>query len=120
MINKTRSEGGIFSVVYRGLKGSGAVPRFIGANHVLTLLFTSNFIGIVFARSLHYQFYSWYYMTLPYLLWQTPWPRLLRLLLLGVVEWSWNVYPATAKSSGMLLASHLVILLGLWIGKGRN
>ncbi|KAK6040666.1 ALG3 protein [Cooperia oncophora] len=34
----------------------------------LFALFSANLIGITFARSLHYQFYSWYYHQLPFLL----------------------------------------------------
>jgi len=43
---------------------------------VATILFTSNLIGIIFARSLHYQFYSWYAQQIPFLAWRTryPWP----------------------------------------------
>ncbi|KAF9098809.1 dolichyl-P-Man:Man(5)GlcNAc(2)-PP-dolichol alpha-1,3-mannosyltransferase [Mortierella sp. AD031] len=118
----SRSDGGIFAVIKKGFTASKSVlsihAQHMPASYVLTLLFTSNFIGIVFARSLHYQFYAWYFMTLPYLLWQTQIPVLVSVLLLGAIEWSWNVFPATAQSSGVLFASHLVILAGLWIGKG--
>jgi alpha-1,3-mannosyltransferase len=31
-------------------------------------------IGILCARSLHYQFFSWYAHQLPFLLWLTRWP----------------------------------------------
>ncbi|KAG0038916.1 dolichyl-P-Man:Man(5)GlcNAc(2)-PP-dolichol alpha-1,3-mannosyltransferase [Podila clonocystis] len=117
----SRSEGGIVAVVLRGFTATRTVlsihAQYMQPNHVLTALCTSNFIGIVFARSLHYQFYAWYSMTLPYLLWQTRLPVVVRVLLLAVIEWSWNVFPATPTSSQALLASHLVILAGLWVGK---
>ncbi|XP_076328557.1 dol-P-Man:Man(5)GlcNAc(2)-PP-Dol alpha-1,3-mannosyltransferase-like isoform X1 [Tachypleus tridentatus] len=38
---------------------------------VLLPMFTANIIGIAFSRSLHYQFYVWYFHTLHYLLWCT-------------------------------------------------
>lgn len=72
------------------------------AGYIVSLLFLSNFIGVVFARSLHYQFYVWYYHSLPLLLWiaSERLPVVARLLLLACVEYSWNVFPATAQSSG--------------------
>eukprot|EP00038_Savillea_parva_P009404 m.183332 g.183332 ORF g.183332 m.183332 type:complete len:430 (-) comp15789_c0_seq1:48-1337(-) len=87
-------------------------PTFITA-----VLFTSNLIGMMFARSLHYQFYVWYFHTLPWLLWFVPsLPVAARVVLLALVEYCWNVYPSTPPSSGLLHVCHLVLLVALWFG----
>ena len=44
------------------------VPRKLDPRYVALSMFTCNLIGILCARSLHYQFYSWYYQTLPLIL----------------------------------------------------
>ncbi|XP_052014725.1 dol-P-Man:Man(5)GlcNAc(2)-PP-Dol alpha-1,3-mannosyltransferase isoform X1 [Apodemus sylvaticus] len=93
-------------------------PQPFTPNQIVSILFTSNFIGICFSRSLHYQFYVWYFHTLPYLLWAMPtrWlTHLLRLLVLGLIELSWNTYPSTPFSSATLHLCHAVILLQLWL-----
>ncbi|XP_076807503.1 dol-P-Man:Man(5)GlcNAc(2)-PP-Dol alpha-1,3-mannosyltransferase-like [Clavelina lepadiformis] len=86
----------------------------ISSNQIVLILFTSNFIGICFSRSLHYQFYIWYYHTLPYLLWSTPYQAPVRLLLFGVIELCWNTFPSTNLSSSSLHLCHTLLLLGLW------
>lgn len=50
----------------RGGPGQDAAARrkvpgqlLLPAKHILLLVFSGNFIGIVCARTLHYQFYSW-------------------------------------------------------------
>ncbi|KAM7521493.1 hypothetical protein LguiA_011395 [Lonicera macranthoides] len=88
--------------------------KLLREDHIVTTMFVGNFIGIVCARSLHYQFYSWYFYSLPYMLWKTPFPTFLRLLLFIGVEFCWNVYPSNMYSSAVLLSAHLLILWGLW------
>ncbi|XKL64237.1 hypothetical protein PGB90_004323 [Kerria lacca] len=79
----------------------------------LTPFFVSNFIGIVCSRSLHYQFYVWYYHTLPFLLWSTAFSNQMRLLILGIIELCWNIYPSTKLSSVSLFLCHTAILWNL-------
>ncbi|XP_071719996.1 dol-P-Man:Man(5)GlcNAc(2)-PP-Dol alpha-1,3-mannosyltransferase [Rutidosis leptorrhynchoides] len=99
--------------INRSYKSSSAF-KLLKKEHIVTTMFTGNFIGIVCARSLHYQFYSWYFCSLPYLLWRTPFPTIVRLLLFAGVEFCWNVFPSTFYSSIALLCLHLIILWGLW------
>ncbi|KJE91547.1 alpha-1,3-mannosyltransferase ALG3 isoform d, variant [Capsaspora owczarzaki ATCC 30864] len=82
-------------------------------SQIALALFVSNFAGIVFARSLHYQFYVWYYHTLPFLLWSTRLPTIAKFAVLAAIEYSWNVYPSTDLSSGLLLVAHQVLLFSL-------
>jgi hypothetical protein len=49
------------------------------------------------------QFYVWFFHTLPLQRYLTPLPNLIRLLMLIVIESSWNVFPATPTSSGQRL-----------------
>lgn len=45
-----------------------------------------------------------------------------RLTILAGIEYAWNVFPATALSSGILLAANTSLLLGIWFGfpEGRS
>uniref|UniRef100_A0A8B9B7L9 Dol-P-Man:Man(5)GlcNAc(2)-PP-Dol alpha-1,3-mannosyltransferase n=1 Tax=Anser brachyrhynchus TaxID=132585 RepID=A0A8B9B7L9_9AVES len=91
----------------------------LSVNKIVFVLFSSNFLGVCCSRSLHYQFYVWYFHTLPYLLWCTPTAKLAhmpKVLLLGVIELCWNTYPSTVCSSLSLHICHGLVLLQLWYG----
>jgi len=91
---------------------SGGKSKSLNPEQILSTLFVSNFIGICCARTLHYQFYSWYFPSLPYLLWrETPYPMPLRILLLGCVEYAFLTFPATPTSSAVLQIAHWIILI---------
>jgi len=88
----------------------------LSADYVATVLMTCNLIGILFARSLHYQFYSWYFQQLPFLAQRTKYPFLLQLVIILGIEYAWNVFPSTPLSSGVLLISNSALVLGIWFG----
>ncbi|CDO72863.1 hypothetical protein BN946_scf185002.g48 [Trametes cinnabarina] len=115
---KGLSHGGVWGILIRGLRKPTEAPTVatLTADYVTTVLYTSNLIGILFARSLHYQFYSWYAMQLPFLAWRTKYPIPIRLALLLAIEYAWNVYPSTSLSSGMLVAANAALVLGIWFG----
>ncbi|KAG8809088.1 dolichyl-P-Man:Man(5)GlcNAc(2)-PP-dolichol alpha-1,3-mannosyltransferase, partial [Serendipita sp. 399] len=113
-----QNDGGLLSTVRRAFvkpfhAASWDLPT---GDEIITILFTSNLIGVTFARSLHYQFYSWYAQQLPLLLWRTKYPLPIKLALLLGIEYSWNVFPSTNVSSYILDVSHALIIVGLWFG----
>ncbi|KAA8499459.1 putative Dol-P-Man:Man(5)GlcNAc(2)-PP-Dol alpha-1,3-mannosyltransferase [Porphyridium purpureum] len=85
----------------------------LDADYVLRVLFTCNLIGIAFARTLHYQFYAWYFHTLPYLLWRGRLPFALKLAVLLGIEMAYNIYPPRAWSSIVLHVCHAITIAAL-------
>lgn len=76
-------------------------------------IFLINFIGVICARSLHYQFYVWYFHSLPYLSWFTDYHTSFKILILFTIEFCWNQYPSTNFSSYLLHACHIILLAGV-------
>ncbi|KAL4067824.1 mannosyltransferase [Scleroderma citrinum] len=113
-----RSDGGALAVIYRGLRQPSRLATLspVSPDYVATVLMTSNLIGILFARSLHYQFYSWYSQQLPFLCQRTKYPLLVQLAILVGIEYAWNVFPSTTLSCGILLTMNTSLLLGIWFG----
>ncbi|KAK0228428.1 glycosyltransferase family 58 protein [Armillaria fumosa] len=114
-----KQDGGVPQVILRGLRRP-ALPASLNpvtAESIATILFTSNLIGILFARSLHYQFYCWYAQQLPFLAWKTRYPVVVKLALLVGVEYAWNVFPSTNASSITLLVSNALLLAGLYVSE---
>lgn len=85
-----------------------------GPKLVMLILGSTNIIGILFARSLHYQFLSWYCWQLPFMLYMTGWSLLVCIPLWVVHEWCWNVFPSTTMSSGLLVSILAIVLFGVW------
>jgi len=80
-------------------------PLFIAA-----LLYASNMIGVIFARTLHYQFYSWYISAVPLVMGAAGAPAYAIIVTFGLLELAFLTFPATATSSLALQLGHLIAL----------
>lgn len=87
------------------------VGRDSGPRLILLIFAVTNLIGVLFARSLHYQFLAWYCWLLPFLLYATGCNVVVAFAVFGAHEWCWNQYPSTELSSQML-----VMILSLTLG----
>ncbi|CAD0094745.1 unnamed protein product [Aureobasidium vineae] len=86
-------------------------PRFI-----LTTILSANAIGMLCARSLHYQFYSWIVWATPALLWRAGYHPILQYALWGAQEYAWNVFPSTNFSSMVVVQVLAATVAGVWYG----
>lgn len=82
-------------------------------SEILTLVSEVNLVGIIYARSLHYQFYTWYFHTIPFMLYRARFPLPVAILIFLGIEWAWNVFPSTERSSFVLVALNNCMLVGL-------
>ena len=85
------------------------------------MLCVSNFVGIVFARTLHYQFYTWYFHSLPLLCHFAQLPLAATLAVMAGIEYAFNVGDAagagTPLSAFVLQACHFALLGALLAAK---
>jgi len=111
----------IFQLVIDGFKPYTTVAQnnlildpTVGPRIIFLILATSNVIGVLFSRSLHYQFLAWYCWQLPFLLFMTNWNYLLCFGVWIVHELCWNVFPSTPLSSITLVTILFLVLVGVW------
>ncbi|TKX19884.1 ALG3-like protein [Elsinoe australis] len=98
----------------QGVQRMREVQGRVTPEFVLTAILTSNAVGMLFARSLHYQFYSWLAWGSPYLLWRSGTSPVAVVLAWAAQEWAWNVYPSTTISSAVVVLSLAWQVYGIW------
>lgn len=86
----------------------------LSPRNIARVLTVSNLIGIACARSLHYQFYAWFYWSIPLLAADCA-EMLTQVLVIPAlcicIEFSWLTYPSTAISSAFSLGCMCVLIL---------
>jgi len=113
---------GVIGVFRRSLgsswqtSGTNKDKNPFSSDFLVALMFGGAFIGILFCRSLHFQFYVWYFHTLPFLLFLCPFPSVVRVLLLVSVEVVWNIYPPRPAYSFLLFMAHCTVAGGVLYG----
>lgn len=80
---------------------------------VMTTLLTSLAIGLLCARSLHYQFFAYLSWATPFLLWRARFHPVIVYAVWAVQEWAWNVFPSTNGSSIVVVLCLSVQVLGV-------
>lgn len=117
-----RSVQGMVTRMFRGQEPLGDIQHRVSsrvtARYILTTILTANVIGMLFARSLHYQFYAYLAWATPLLLWRSGLHPLFQFGLWAAQEWAWNVYPSTDISSKVVVGVMFVTVAGAWWGIG--
>ena len=108
----------LFQRVYRPLPAQveQQISLRVTPDFVMTTILSSLAIGLLCARSLHYQFYAYIAWATPFLLWKSGLHPTLIYLVWAAQEWAWNVYPSTDTSSKVVFGCLAVQVLGAWWG----
>lgn len=92
----------------------------ITPDFIMTTMLTAMTIGLLCARSLHYQFYAYIAWTTPLLLWKAGFNPVVVYALWGAQEWAWNVYPSTPASSATVVGVLAITAAGVWWGTRKE
>jgi len=97
-----------------------AISIRVSPNYILTTILTANAVGILFARSLHYQFYAYIAPATPFLLWRSGMHPVLQYAIWALQEWAWNVYPSTDASSMVVVGVLFLTVASMWWGTRKD
>lgn len=92
------------------------ISHYVDPQYVMTTMLSANVVGLLFARSLHYQFYAYLAWATPYLLWRATKNSLVVFPLWFAQEWAWNVFPSTDSSSSVVVNVLLITVVLLYLG----
>jgi alpha-1,3-mannosyltransferase len=101
-----------FQNVIRGRQQTATLSKA----HILASILSSLVVGLMCARSLHYQFYAYLALATPVLLWLGRVHPVLILSAWAMQEWAWNVFPSTSISSKILVSALILQVAGIWFG----
>ncbi|KAF2690463.1 glycosyltransferase family 58 protein [Lentithecium fluviatile CBS 122367] len=111
-----KTPGQFLNMIREEQRDQEQISRRITPNFIMTTMLTATVIGMLCARSLHYQFYAYLAWATPFLLWKAGFHPILQYALWAVQEWAWNVYPSTPASSATVVGVLAIQLLGVWWG----
>lgn len=92
------------------------MARRVTPDFIMTTILTAMTIGMLCARSLHYQFFTYIAWATPFLLWKTSFHPIVQYALWAAQEWAWNVYPSTSISSATVVSVLAITVAGAWWG----
>lgn len=93
-------------------RGVALQPSFTMAVLLATLA-----VGLLCARSIHYQFFAYLAWATPFLLWRAGYHPALVCALWLMQEWAWNVYPSTNLSSAVVVLLLSAQIFGILVNR---
>lgn len=87
----------------------------ITPEYVLTTILTANAIGMLCARSLHFQFFSWIAWATPFLLHRAQLAPIVQYFLWSGQELAWNQFPSNSLSSKIVVGVLAITILEVWL-----
>lgn len=95
-------------------------PVVLPNSFIMTVVLSSLAIGLLCARSLHYQFFAYLAWASPFLFWCAGLHPILVWAAWALQEWAWNVYPSTNASSAVVVFSLVLQVFGVWLNGVGN